>query len=250
MADIMDDLEGKKDDEEPKGDEPKGKKSGILGKIDSSKHKSLIQIGIGLGALVIAYMTYKAMKNAQSTAATTAATTTTPSTTSTDTTGDSGYGSNGSGGGGWWDNQTPVSTLTSTATTTPTAETTPPDLTPTTSTVFGLGLPGSVAAGSGISTSAQGSSIVGTDLTKLTDTVEQEAIAASGYVPSPNNPGWTQSTLPGTQFWLAQDPSGNVVSILTNGQTAPVVNKAGTQENVSTLTPAPAVTTHSGGVQS
>jgi hypothetical protein len=29
-----------------------------------------------------------------------------------------------------------------------------------------------------------------------------------------------------------------------------VVNSAGTQENVSTLTPAPAVTTHAGGVQS
>ena len=249
MAGLMEDLEGKKGDEEPKGDEPKDKKSGILSKIDSSKHKSLIQIGIGLGALVIAYMTYKAMKKAQSTAATTAATTTTPSTTSTDTTGDSGYGSNGSGGGGWWDNQTPVSTLTSTATTTPTA--TSPDTTTPTATSPGSGLPGSVAAGSGISTSAQGSPIVGTDLTKLTDTVSTEALAAAGYVPSPNNPGWVQSTLPvNTQFWLAQDPSGNVSNIQANGQTAPVVNSAGTQENVSTLTPAPAVTTHAGGVQS
>jgi hypothetical protein len=242
MAGLMEDLEGKKGDEEPKGDEPKDKKSGILGKIDSSKHKSLIQIGIGLGALVIAYMTYKAMKNAQSTAATTAATTTTPSTTSADTTGNSGYGSSGSGGGGWWDNQTPVSSLTTTDATTPTA--TSPDTTTPTS-------PGSVAAGSGISTSAMGSPIVGTDLTKLTDTVNQEALAAASYSPSPNNPGWTQFSLPvNTQYYLAQDPSGNVSTIQTNGQTAPVVNSAGTQENVSTLTPAPAVTTHSGGVQS
>ena len=52
MAGLMEDLEGKKDDEEPKGDEPKDKKSGILGKIDSSKHNSLIQIGIGLGAQI------------------------------------------------------------------------------------------------------------------------------------------------------------------------------------------------------
>jgi hypothetical protein len=97
MAGLLDDLEGKDkgdDKGEPKGDEPKPKKGGILGKIDSSKHKTLIQIGIGLAALIVAYMTYKAMKNAQANASTTAATTTTPSTTSTDT-------GTGSGGGGW-----------------------------------------------------------------------------------------------------------------------------------------------------
>jgi hypothetical protein len=103
MAGLLDDLEGKGEGEdkgEPKGDEPKPKKGGILGKIDSSKHKTLIQIGIGLAALIVAYMTYKAMKNAQANASTTAATTTTPSTTSTDTgTGDGGgYG----GGGGYY----------------------------------------------------------------------------------------------------------------------------------------------------
>jgi uncharacterized membrane protein YebE (DUF533 family) len=85
MAGLLDDLEGndKGDDKgEPKGNEPKGKKGGILSKIDSSKHKTLIQIGIGLAALIVAYMTYKAMKNAQANTSTTAATTTTPSTTS------------------------------------------------------------------------------------------------------------------------------------------------------------------------
>jgi hypothetical protein len=240
MADIMEDLEGKKGDEEPKGDEPKGKKSGILGKIDSSKHKSLIQIGIGLGALVIAYMTYKAMKKAQSTAATTAATTTTPSTTSTDTTGDSGYGSNGSGGGGWWDNQTPVSTLTSTATTTPTA--TSPDTTTPTS-------PGSSPIPSGLTTSAMGSPVAGTIYTKLTDAINQQAVTQAGYFT--NSSGLSQYSLPmGLQYYLVQDQGGNVFSMQVNGTTAPVVNSAGTQENVSTLTPAPAVTTHSGGVQS
>ena len=93
---LMDDLEGKgegEDKAEPKGDEPKDKKGGILGKIDSSKHKTLIQIGIGLAALIVAYMTYKAMRNAQANASTTAATTT-PSTTSTGT-------DTGDGGGGW-----------------------------------------------------------------------------------------------------------------------------------------------------
>jgi hypothetical protein len=105
VAGLLDDLEGKGEGEdkgEPKGDEPKGKKGGILGKIDSSKHKTLIQIGIGLAALIVAYMTYKAMKNAQANASTTAATTTTPSTSSTGT--DTGDGAVYGGGGGYYGN--------------------------------------------------------------------------------------------------------------------------------------------------